>query len=176
MTHTLRVQSLARFLVILKNDHDLRIPEAEYEATLADGSKRSGRLGRGGVDGIEDPPPGEVEVTFPDLDDIEAKSIAATVRKALDDRNPQEIHRLFRYAKETIRHVFKIYDQYFNDYRGQGLRNDLEQEWASDPDASLLLYTYLEDANTTSPAHDPASASAAGPAQDSASEAEVSHG
>jgi hypothetical protein len=156
MTHTLRVQSMARFLVILKNDHDLRIPEAEYEATLADGSKRSGRLGRGGVDAIDDPPVGDVEVKFPDLDDIEAKSLAATVRKAFDDRNPKEIHRLFRYPPETVQRAFKAYDKYFNDYRGQGLRNDIEQEWSGDSDAMMVLLSYLGEAKIIESAQAPA--------------------
>ncbi len=147
--HTIRVRKRSRFFVILRNDADLAIPEAEYEATLADGSLHKGRLGLGGVDAIENPPPGTVEIRFPDVDDIEAKSIAATVRKAFDDRNPREIHRMFRYPARTIRRAFAAYDKYFNDYRGKGLRNDIEQEWSSDPDARMFLFGYLNSAQIT---------------------------
>jgi len=145
-THVIRVRRRSRFFVILTNDDGLRIPYARYEATLADGRRHSGRLGRGGVDAIENPPEGTVEVSFPDVDDVEAKSIAATVRKALDHRDAREVHRLFRYPADTIRRVFEAYDRYFNDYRGQGLRHDLEQEWSSDNDAQMLLFGYLQGA------------------------------
>jgi hypothetical protein len=138
-THTIRVRSRSRFFVILENDAGLRIPDVEYEAMLADGSKHSGQLGRGGVDAIENPPKGPVEIKFLDLDDIESKSLAANVRKALDDRDPREIHRLFRYPDRTVRRVFEAYDKYFNDYHGKGLRNDLESEFSSDPDALMVL-------------------------------------
>ena len=115
-------------------------------------------------------------MTFPDLDDIEAKSLAAAVRKAFDDRDPREIHRLFRYPAETVERAFDAYDQYFNDYHGKGLRNDIEQEFFSDPDAELVFYTYLADANITGPAEDSATEEEAGPVQDSATEEEVANG
>ncbi|MFI5382019.1 MAG: LysM peptidoglycan-binding domain-containing protein [Tepidisphaerales bacterium] len=141
--HVLRVRRMTRFRVILETDGGLRIPEAAYEATLADGSEVSGRVGLGGVDAIMDPPEGEVEVRFPDLDDIEAKSLAAAARKAFDDRDPKEIHRLFRYPKQTIRRAFKAYDRYYNTCHGKGLRGDIEQEFGNDPDARLIFFAYM---------------------------------
>ena len=146
-THTFRVREAEGFRIILENDDGLRIPEAEYEATLADGSTRKGRLGRSGIALIEDPPPGPVEVVFPDLDDVEAKSLAVTVRKAFDDRAPSEIHRLFRYPPETVQRAFAAYDTYFNDYHGTGLRHDIEQEFFADPDAHMVFYAHLARAH-----------------------------
>src|SRR5262249_28492564 len=101
---------------------------------------------------IKDPPPGPVKVRYRDLDDIEAKSLAATVRRALDDRNPLEIHRLFRYPAETVQRAFQAYDQYFNDYHGEGLRNDLEREFFADPDPELIFFGYLSHAQLNGPA------------------------
>lgn len=150
-THVIRVRLAAGFLLILENDDGLRIPEAEYEATLSDGSVRRGRLGRSGMARIKDPPPGEVEVRYSDLDDIEAKSLAATVRRAFDDRRPIEIHRLFRYPSETIRRAFAAYDRYFNDYHGAGLRNDIENDLCNDPDAELIFFGYHASAGMIAP-------------------------
>lgn len=163
-THVIRVRIAAGFRLVLRNDLGLAIPAAEYELTLADESIRTGRLGGGGVSLIHDPPPGPVEVRYIDLDDIEAKSLAATVRKSFDDRQPREIHRLFRYPAETVQRAFKAYDEFFNDYRGGGLRADIEAEWAGDEDAMLLLYTYLaeaglEDPGAESGSSDPAASS-----------------
>jgi hypothetical protein len=175
-THVIRVRLAAGFRLILKNDDDLRIPLADYEVTLADGSLRKGRLGRGGVALIKDPPPGPVEVRYTDLDDVEAKSLAVTVRKAFDDRLPKEIHRLFRYPKETIQRAFKAYDQHFNDYHGQGLREDIRREWSTDDDAALVLHTYLADAELEDRGaqSSPQSDSATGPR--STPSAETPHG
>jgi hypothetical protein len=142
-THVIRVRLAAGFRLILESIDKQRIPEAEYEVTLADGSVRTGRLGRSGVALIKDPPPGDVEVVYTNLDDIEAKSLAAAARQAFDDRDPLEIHRLFRYPRETIRRAFKAYEQYYNTYHGKGLRGDIEEEFGADEEASVLFFAYM---------------------------------
>jgi len=155
-THVIRVRLAAGFRLILENEDKLRIPEAEYEVTLADGSVRKGRLGRSGVALIKDPPPGDLEVCYPDLDDIEAKSLAAMARKAFDDRDPTELHRLFRYPRETIQRAFKAYAEYFNTYHGQGLRGDIEQEFGTDEEARMLFYAYMGAAGKPGAIEEPA--------------------
>jgi len=132
--HTIRVKSTNVFLIILENERGLRIPEARYEATFSDGSKRAGRLGRNGVARIADPPPGEVEVVFPDLDDIEAKSLAACVRQAFEERKPNDVYRLLLHSPEMIRQAERAYATYYNDHTGKGLVEDIYQEM-TDPDA-----------------------------------------
>lgn len=155
-THTIRVRTETRFYLVLENDDKLRIPEAEYEVNLADGSIRKGRLGRSGVGVIKNPPPGDVEVYYPDLDDIEAKSLAATARKAFDLRDPTELHRLFRYPKETIQRAFKAYGEYFNTYHGKGLRGDIEEDFATDEEASVLFFAYMGAAGQPGAIEEPA--------------------
>jgi len=141
--HVVRVRTLKRFFIRLENDLGMRIPEAKYEATLADGREITGQLGIGGVDAIDDPPEGEVGIRFPDLDDIEAKSVAASARKGFDDRDPKEIHRFFRYARETVKKAIEAYDKYFNDYRGKGLKNDIEEEFGADEEAAGMFDIYF---------------------------------
>ncbi|GMU81658.1 MAG: hypothetical protein AMXMBFR47_15290 [Planctomycetota bacterium] len=132
-THVIRVKLAAGVRLVLENQDGLRIPEAEYRATLADGSVRQGRLGRSGIARIADPPPGRLEIVYPDLDDIEAKSLAACARKAMDDRDLSEVFRVLKHSREMIHDVVAMYDRYYNDYTGRGLLADIDQE-AAEPD------------------------------------------
>jgi hypothetical protein len=141
-THTIRVRTEARFYLILENQDKLRIPEAEYEVTLSDGSARKGRLGRGGVAVIRNAPPGDLEVYYPDLDDIEAKSLAACARNAMDERNLEEIFRVFKCPRWMIQRVIAAYDRYYNDHTGGGLMADLDHE-ATDPHDRRALHGLL---------------------------------
>lgn len=136
--HTIRVKSVNVFLIILENEQGLRIPEAEYEATFSGGGKRKGRLGRNGVARIEDPPPGEVEAVFPDLDDVEAKSLAACVREAFDRRDPREVYRILGHSPDGIQSVVEAYNAYYNTHTGKGLIEDIYQE-TTDPDALMVV-------------------------------------
>ncbi len=131
--HVVRVSLAAGVLLSLENQDDLRIPEAAYEVRLADGETRTGRLGRSGLARLDDPAPGPVEVCYPDLDDVEAKSLAACARRAFDARDPGEIFRVLKHSREMIRATIAAYDTWFNDYTGGGLLADIEQEFA-DPD------------------------------------------
>lgn len=141
-THTIRVRVAAGLRLILENQDDLRIPEAEYEATLADGTVHKGRLGRSGISLIKDPPPGPVEVLYPDLDDIEAKSLAACARRAMDDRDLAEVFRVLKHSRAMIHETIRMYDTYFNDYTGNGLLADIDHE-ATDPDDRAALEALL---------------------------------
>jgi len=132
--HTLRVLSSPYFFIVLENDKGLRIPEADFTATFSDGSKKTGKLGKNGVKRLEDPPPGEVAVVFTDLDDVEAKSLAASARQAFDDRDYDEIIRVLMHSPHMLQQVVKAYGTYFNDYMGHGFVEDVYQE-TTDPDA-----------------------------------------
>ncbi|MFH1748441.1 MAG: hypothetical protein ABIG44_15515 [Planctomycetota bacterium] len=128
-THTLRVKKRDGFRVILQNEQELRVPEAEFEATLADGSKRRGRIGRTGVAILKDVPPGEVTVEWLDFDDIESKSLAACTRDGFKRRDTEEALRLLRHSPTMIKQAVKAYDTYYNDHTGQGLIEDIYQEF-----------------------------------------------
>ena len=147
--HTIRVKQAEGFRIILENEAGLRIPEAEYEVTLADGSTRQGRLGRSGVALIKDIPPGQVEVEFLDLDDVTAKSLAARARKAFEERDTWDVFRLLKDAKVIVHKAIEAYDQYFNDYSGNGLLQDIDDE-LTDPTAHLAAKALLQEADVLS--------------------------
>jgi len=143
--HVIRLKNNSRFFVILENETGLRIPEAEYEASFADGWLHKGSLGIGGVDAIKNPPPGPVLVTYPDFDDIAAKSLAACARKSFDDRDPQELYRILGHSSDMIHKVIKMYGKYFDDYTGNGLVDDIYAE-ITDPNALRAVVGQLASA------------------------------
>ncbi len=130
--HTIRVKRFTDFQIILETEDGWRIPEADYEVKLADGSKRKGRLGKSGVAIVKDPPPGSVEVTYTDPDDIKAKALAAAARKAFDTRDTDEIYRVLKHSPTMVQKVIEAYDQYYNDYHGQGLVEDIYAEFTDE--------------------------------------------
>lgn len=137
-TYTIHVRQPNEFVLILENEAGLRIPEADYEVTFADGSTRKGKLGRNGMARLKDPPPGDVEVVYPDLDDVEAKNLAACVREALDQRNYSEIIRILEHSPDMLKAVARAYSAYYNDYTGKGLVEDIYQE-TTDPEAEVAI-------------------------------------
>jgi hypothetical protein len=137
-THPFRVKPIVYFPVILENEWGVRIPEAAYEAELADGSKRSGTLGLAGVDAIKDPPPGKVVVLYKDYDDILPKSLAAMARKSFDDRDYLHLWRVLKHDPKTLKKVCQMYDKYYNDLTGKGLVEDVYAE-ITDEDALIPL-------------------------------------
>ncbi len=145
--HIIRVVKPSRFLVILESEDGLRLPGVKYEATLADGSKRQGKLGRGGVDAIVNPPPGDVEIEFMDHDEIRAKTFAAEARKAFDDHDCSVLFRTLRHSRSTIDEIIAAYDANFNDLSGRGFMKDLEDE-LTDPDALTTAKLLLAIAET----------------------------
>ena len=140
--HTIRVSYLDRFSLVLENEKGLRIPEAAFEITLADGSVRKGTLGKSGMAVLKDLPPGAFSIAYPDSDDVLAKSLAASARKAFDERDPQEVYRLLEHAPQVIQGAIQAYDKYFNDYTGNGLVEDIYQE-ITDPDALTAVVGML---------------------------------
>jgi hypothetical protein len=84
------------------------------------------------------PPPGLLAIEYPDHDDVIAKSTAAEIRVAFDNRETKPLFRLFEQTPQIVKKVFESYDAYFNDYTGKGLFEDIYQE-ITDPDALLLV-------------------------------------
>jgi hypothetical protein len=146
MTHVIRVNLAAGFRLELENQDDLRIPEAAFEATLADGTIHKDKLGRSGLGLISDPPPGVVEVVYPDAEDVEAKSLAACARQALADRDLDEVFRVLKQPDWMIQQAISMYDQYFNDYTGGGFLADLDQE-ALEPEDRVMADALLRIAD-----------------------------
>ncbi len=136
--YTLRVRRVREFLVTLATERGLPLPEVEFEAELADGSRITRRLGRNGAHRLEDVPPGTVSVRFRDAEDIEAKSFAATLRRALADHDHALILEILKEPRETLERTIAAYARYFDDYRGEGLLHDIEMD-VSDPGAAAQV-------------------------------------
>jgi LysM repeat protein/bifunctional DNA-binding transcriptional regulator/antitoxin component of YhaV-PrlF toxin-antitoxin module len=136
-THYVRVRRPKGILIRLENEEGLRLPEVGYHVGFDDGTERTGRLGRNGMALVSSPSTGTFQVTYPDEEDILAKSLAASLRKGFDDRTTGQIFRLFTHDRPVVTRAVAAYDQYFNDYTGRGLIEDLYQE-LTDPEALAL--------------------------------------
>ncbi len=118
--------------LVLESEQGLRVPGVGFVATFADGSSRDGRLDDRGFALVQDVPLGPVEIDFPDLDDIKAKTVAASVRTAFDERRVDEVFHFIAQSPAVVRAATTAYERYFNDFTGRGLVADLYQE-ISDP-------------------------------------------
>jgi hypothetical protein len=133
-TYYIRVRRSKGILILLENEQGLRLPEVGYRVAFDDGTERTGQLGRNGMTLIPSPSTGTFQVTYPDEVDILAKSLAACVRKGLDDRKTDQIFRLFTHDRPVVTRAVAAYDRYFNDYTGNGFTEDLYQEF-TEPEA-----------------------------------------
>ena len=127
-THTIRVAAPNTFVITLENEEGLRIPFAEFKATLADGRERTGRLGPGGVAVIENPLRRKVKVVFTDPDDVRAKSLAAVARQGFGKRDIAAPFELLQQSPTMVQLSVAAYDAHFNDHGGNGFIEDLDLE------------------------------------------------
>jgi hypothetical protein len=133
-THAIHVRRAKGILITLENEEGLRLPEVGYRVAFDDGTERTGQLGQNGMAMVSAPSTGIFQVTYPDEVDILAKSLAACVRKGLDDRKTDQIFRLFTHDRPVVARAVAAYDRYFNDYTGNGFVEDLYQEF-TEPEA-----------------------------------------
>jgi hypothetical protein len=144
IVHTIRVKpfTASDFIVQLQTDSGDAIPEAQFEAELSTGEKRKGTLDRKGEAVLVNPPPGPVIVWYPDSDDVYAKTLAVSARRALDRQEFAPIYELLQQSPTTIQMAIARYDQYFNDYTGNGFIEDLDTVF-TDPDAHRIVGSLL---------------------------------
>ncbi len=134
--HIVRVRPLALLSLVLENDEGLRLPEVEYRVVFGEGTGPvlAGNLGLNGTTLLPIPAEGDFEVAYPDEDDVLAKSLAASVRKAFDDGDTGPLFRLFAQDRVVVKAAAKAYDAYFNTYTGGGISEDIRQI-LTDPEA-----------------------------------------
>lgn len=124
-THTIRVLRVRNLILRLEDTDGHPIPETSYEIVFDDDSHRSGRLGRGGAGLIRNVPEGAFAVYYTDHHDILAKSLAACVKDAVGASTTEEIFRLLQHPPEIINAAVSAYEEYYNDYSGKGLIEDI---------------------------------------------------
>lgn len=127
MAHTILVAPLRSVYLSLENDSGLPIPGAGYQAVFSDGSTRDGRLGRSGIARLAGVPEGPFSVTYPDREDLLARSLAASIRRGFDDQTTGPLFFLLKQEQSIIERAAGIYEQHFNDLTGQGLAADIDQ-------------------------------------------------
>jgi hypothetical protein len=137
-SHRIGVRPLRPLYIRLENEVGLRLPGAEYHVELADGSERRGRLGRSGIARLDGVPEGPFLVSYPDADDLLAKTLAASVRRALGEQIAGPLYHLLMRPPEVVSRAVAAYDEYFNDLTGAGLAADADQV-VTDPDARRPL-------------------------------------
>jgi len=136
--HELPVAPLRPLFLCLENEARLRIPGAVFQIRFADGSARSGRLGRSGIARVDGVPEGPFTVSYPDELELLAGSLAASVRRALDESATAPLFTLLMQSQEVVDRATGIYGRYFDDLTGQGLAADIDQV-VTDPDARRPL-------------------------------------
>jgi hypothetical protein len=127
MSHTVLVSPLRSVYISLENESGLPIPGAGYEAIFADGSRRQGRLGRSGIACLAGVPEGPFSVSYPDQQDLLARSLAASTRRAFDEQATGPLFYLLGQEQPIIDKAVEFYEEYFNDLSGHGLAADIDQ-------------------------------------------------
>jgi len=138
MTHTLLVAPLRSVYISLENESALPIPGAGYEAVFADGSVRHGRLGRSGIARLAAVPEGPFSVVYPDQQDLLARSLAVSTRRAFDQQATGPLFFMLGQEQAVIDTAVGVYQQYCNDLSGRGLVADIDQV-VTDADARAPL-------------------------------------
>ncbi|NQZ52211.1 MAG: hypothetical protein HRT95_19175, partial [Moritella sp.] len=117
------------FDIELKTVGEYPIADVEFSIEFEDGSRQQGRLDEKGFHHLESIPEGDLTITYSDYDDIFIKSLAAQLREAFDTRSNNTVFRILSKSSEIVKKVVEVYDQYYNDYHGKGLVNDILDEF-----------------------------------------------
>jgi hypothetical protein len=136
--HELFVAPLRPLFLHLENEAGLALPAARFSARFADGSERTGKLGRHGIARIDGAPEGPFTVSYPDELDLLATSLAVSVRRALGQQATAPLFTLLMQSPEVLSRASAIYQRHCDDLTGRGLVADIDQA-ITDPDARRPL-------------------------------------
>jgi hypothetical protein len=118
-------KSVQPFFLVLKNGVGRPIPAAAYTLDFADGRRKSGTLGEHGVGLIENPQWGDVQVHYDDPGDVRAKALAGDARQAIQEIDVAALYQIMSTHSEELRALIDAYEQYFNDFSGDGFVADV---------------------------------------------------
>ncbi len=151
--HTIRVKKVRTrkdITLELKTSEGLEIPEAEYSVVFADGSEKNGLLDKKGFATVSPSIPGPFSVTYPNHDDIRAKSMAAAMSKELQEKNLEKVIGLLTQPKDSLKDMSTMYTKYFNTLSGNGLVEDIDN-LASGKDQQIIVDHLLVRAELKAP-------------------------
>ena len=126
-TYTVWLTPERTIFISLENEDELALPGAAYQVELADGSTREGQLGDSGIARLTGVPDGPFAVSYPDRDDLLARSIAASMREAFDQQQTGPLFFMLGQEPDVVQQTVAVYEQYFNDLSGDGLAADIDQ-------------------------------------------------
>ena len=114
-SHRLVVQSPpATIKLVLQSADRIRIPEARFAVTFADGSRKEGRLDHQGERQIPNAPPGAYSVEYPDDDDIRAKVFAGRAATAMKKKDLRIMAGVLAQSKTLVQAAAQAYQTYFS--------------------------------------------------------------
>ena len=136
------VKIATAYTVELLTAEGFPVPQVAFEVTFADGSKWKGTLDKKGSATRIDPPPGPLQIRYLDDDDILAKTLAVRVRRGWEARSYGPLFDLAMHSPKTVQKAVAAYDAHFNDFGGQGFRQDV-QDTFTDPVAYAAVTSLL---------------------------------
>ncbi|MEZ6235175.1 MAG: hypothetical protein R3B68_13385 [Phycisphaerales bacterium] len=142
--HVFRVRLVAPLYLRLRTqESEHRVPEARYKVTWANQQEHEGKVGRSGIDLVEDPPPGEFQIEWQEQPQVLAGSLAAHARHAMDTGEQRTLLEVLKYDAETTQLMIAAYDSHFNDYSGRGLIEDMYAKFPDEEERHMLEFALL---------------------------------
>jgi hypothetical protein len=126
-TYTVWLAPQRTIFISLENEDEIALPGAGYQVDFADGSTREGQLGSSGIARLAGVPDGPFAVSYPDREDLLARSIAASMRQAFDQQETGPLFFMLGQSADVVQQTVAVYEQYFNDLTGDGLAADIDQ-------------------------------------------------
>jgi hypothetical protein len=139
-TYTVWVEPQRTIFISLENEDELALPGAAYQVDFEDGSTRQGQLGSSGIARVTGVPDGPFAVSYPDRDDLLARSIAASMRQAFDQQDTGPLFFMLGQSPDVVQQTVAVYEQYFNDLSGDGLAADIDQVVTDDDARPPLVF------------------------------------
>jgi hypothetical protein len=136
--HRLLAAPRRTLFLSLENEAGLALPAASFHVRFADGSERRGALGGRGIARLEGVPDQPFVVSYPDEVDLLARSLAVSVRRALDEQATGPLFTLLMQSQEVVDRAVAIYDRHLDDLGGRGLAADIDLV-VTDPEARRPL-------------------------------------
>lgn len=142
--HVLQVRLVAPLHLRLRTQEGAhRVPEAGYKITWANKQVHEGKVGRAGIDLVEDPPPGTFEIEWQEHPKVLAGSLAAHARQAMDSGEQRTLLEVLKFDPETTRLMMAVYDAHFNDHSGRGLVEDMYATFPDGEERTMLEFALL---------------------------------
>ncbi len=114
------------------------IPDTPFRIELAGGEVRAGRTSRAGIVALAEYSRGPYAVSFPDTEDVLAKTLASEARAGFDGELLHPALGLLLMGQPAAGAAIDAYDRYFNTFTGNGFVEDVYHLVQDDDQLSLF--------------------------------------